>query len=101
MIPEQQIWGNMIAVSNRGFLRWTKEIALKTGGDPREYPERYMAMCGNLRRLEDHNPTLDTGDLTELSPNHLVANQGEITGVNGLLRLTDRFPINLCPPKEV
>ncbi|MFH1840812.1 MAG: hypothetical protein ABH807_01490, partial [Candidatus Shapirobacteria bacterium] len=101
MIPEQQIWGNMIRVSNRGFLRWNENIALKTGGDPREYPERYMAMCGNLRKLEDHNPTLDTDDITELSPNHFVANQGEITGVNGLLRLIDRFPINIRQPKEV
>lgn len=101
MRPEQEIWGDMLTVSQRGFLRWNEDIARKAGGDPRENPERYMVMCGNLRTLDNHNPTLDADGLEEISPNHLAAPNGEITGVNGLLRLSDRFPISLDKPKDI
>lgn len=95
MLAEQDIWSSLLTVNGRGFLRWKDG-----GGDDRD-PERFMAMCGNLHSLEEHNPTLDIDDLKEIGPARYSAPHGEITGVNGLLRLTDKFPISVRKPDNI
>ena len=89
----------MVDVSPKGFLRWRPGII--TEGTSRNQPVNYMLMCGRLRSLEEHHPTLTTEDLIEIGPQEFETHEGEITGVNGLLRIVDRFPITLSNPKEV
>lgn len=104
---EQDIWGKMLRVNPRGFLCWRPNIAGKIhsdpgkGTDPRCFPERYMAMCGRLLSLEEHHPIFDTSDLIQVAPQEFVTHEGEITGVNGLLRLANKFPISINYPERV
>lgn len=100
-IAEQDIWGKLVTASSRGFLRWRPDIDRLSGGDPRSYPERYMAMCGNLHTLDEHGPVLGASDLVEKEAGVYEAPDGEITGVNGLLRVVDKFPITILPPDNI
>lgn len=103
-----EIWKELI-VREHGYIRWRQNISEKLSADPgkandnRGFPERFIAMCPTLPKLEDHRPVLDIGDLTELNPGEFVANSGEITGVSGLLRLTDLLSEGtfIQPPTEV
>jgi len=101
VIAEQEVWRQLLTVSPRGFVRWQPDIDIRAGMESRNNPVRYMAMCGNLRTLDAHAPTFTTDDLHQLAPDLYEATEGEITGVNGLLRLADKFPVSLSEPEEV
>ena len=100
-IAEQDIWRQLLTVSPRGFVRWKPDIDIRAGTDSRNNPVRYMAMCGNLQTLETHAPTFNTDDLHQVAPGFYEAIEGEITGVNGLLRLVNKFPVSLNEPEEI
>jgi hypothetical protein len=101
VLAEQGIWNQLLTVSPKGFVMWRPDIQNKAGMESRNDPVRFMAMCGNLKPLESHFPTFETDDLVEVKPKVFETSQGEITGVNGLLRLIDKFPIKLKKPNNV
>lgn len=106
-VCERQIWQKLLTASPRGFLRWQLDVEGRIRHDPgkgtdsRGNPERYMVMCGRLHTLEEHRPVFTTDDLIRVAPHEFVTHKGEITGVNGLLRLVDKFPITIPTPEEI
>jgi len=99
---EQDIWNNMVAVGKFGNLQWVNPIDSKIssnpaiGGETRRFPERYIAMVGEIRTPGEISWEAFSTSIYKKVSLHKAEIESESTGVNGLLRIVDL----LNPPHE-
>ncbi|OGK09002.1 hypothetical protein A2767_02415 [Candidatus Roizmanbacteria bacterium RIFCSPHIGHO2_01_FULL_35_10] len=91
----------MVFVNQRGGLSWKEGLnpSGSTHNDPREFPERYIAIS-TLRPVHEYEDSLSTNHLRKQSDGEFVAEEPENTGVIALLRVAKFFNLRVSQPSN-
>jgi hypothetical protein len=94
LLEASKVWEQLIEPTQMGFLKWKSPQSncfYGSSPDSRTNPIKYLLMSGKQREWNKRVTGPDNSDLKLLQNGIYETNDGVITGVNGLLNVTDMF----------
>jgi hypothetical protein len=93
---------NSLITNDKGKLTWREDIKKRSPArDPRRDFQSFVKRWGRITSYSEFSPILNSDDLVEVKKGEFVTSRRECVRPDGLLRIIDKFPVQLSKPPSL